>query len=367
MKKSTLSILFLFIGQLASAQLTFPANGGSTKGSVSEDIGLTRVTVDYGRPAVRGREGKIWGETVYVGYAPNPGFGSATKIPWRAGANENTTITFSTDVTIEGKKLAAGKYGFFIAYDPKECTLIFSKDTEAWGAFYYNEKNDVLQVKVKPKPVNESMERLTYSFSDQTDSTAVLSLIWEKLSIPFTIGTELQKLQLASIERELTSSKGFTSQAHLEVAAYYMEQNIKLDEAAKHLDIAARAMPNFNVLSTKAELQEKMGKKEEAAITFKKAIDASANASQAHNYARRLLQEQKNEKAFEVFKMNYDRYPNIYTSNMGMARGYSALGNYKEALKYANKALAQAPDANNKTVVEKSIAVLKEGKDINTL
>lgn len=366
MKKAFLLIACTIITLTASAQLTFPADGGSTKGYVGEDIGLTKVHVDYGRPAVRGREGHIWGELVYTGYAPNPGFGSAAKLPWRAGANECTVISFSTDVTIEGKKLAAGKYGFFIVYDPAECTLIFSKDTEAWGSFYYNEKNDVLQVKVKPQVLKESVERLTYSFNSQSDSSAILSLSWEKMSIPFTISTELQKLQLASIDREMNTSKGFTIGAFYEVALYYIAQDIRLDEAMKYMNAAARSMPNFNVLSTKSELEEKLGKTAEAEASFKAAMNATNSAQQAHNYARGILPGNK-QKAFSIFKQNYDKYPNVYTTNMGMARGYSAIGNYKEALKFANKALPQAPDANNKSTVEKSIAALKEGKDINTM
>ena len=357
------TLLFTFA---ASAQLTFPADGGNKKASVGEDIGLTHVTVHYDRPAVKGREGKIWGQLVPVGYAPNPGFGTVTKMPWRAGANENTTITFSTDVTIEGKKLAAGTYGFFIAYDPKECTLIFSKDNEAWGSFFYNENNDALRVNVKPLSINESMERLTYSFNGQTDSSAVLALIWEKLRIPFTISTELQKLQLASIDREMNTAKGFSASSFYEVANYYLEHNIMLDKALTYIDAAARSMPVFNTFAIKAEIEEKLGKTKEAAESMKKAVAATNSVSQAHYYGRQLLGT-NNQKAFEILKMNYDHYPNVYTTNMGMARAYSAVGNYKEALKFATKALPQSPDANNKTAVEKGIAALKEGKDINTL
>jgi tetratricopeptide (TPR) repeat protein len=366
MKSSLLSIALFFTTLIASAQLTFPADGGNKKASVSEDIGLTHVTVHYDRPAVKGREGKIWGELIPVGFAPNPGFGSVTKMPWRAGANENTTITFSTDVIVEGKKLAAGTYGFFIAYDPKECTLIFSKDNEAWGSFFYNESNDALRVNVKPKAINESRERLTYSFDDQSDSSAVLSLYWEKLRIPFTISTELQKLQLASIDREMNTSKGFSASSFYEVANYYLEHNIMLDKALMYISSAERTMPIFNTYAIKAEIEEKLGKTKESAESLKKAVAATNSANQAHYYGRNLMTTNK-QKAFEIFKMNYEHYPDVFTTNMGMARGYSAIGNYKEALKYANKALPQAPDATNKTAVEKNIASLKEGKDINTL
>jgi hypothetical protein len=104
------------------------------KDSSVEQIGITDVTVRYSRPAVNGREGKIWGDLVPYGFVDYH-YGTSKGAPWRAGANENTTIEFSTDVTIEGKPLAAGKYGFFIAMGPEKATLVFSKDDNAWGSF----------------------------------------------------------------------------------------------------------------------------------------------------------------------------------------------------------------------------------------
>src|SRR5215470_4390911 len=129
--------------------LTTLPSGGNKKATVGERVGLTDVTIHYDRPGVKGREGKIWGALIPVGYS-DQGFGSSKAAPWRAGANENTTIEFSSDVKVEGQPLAAGKYGFFIAYDPNECTLIFSKNNSSWGSFYYEPSEDVLKVKVKP-------------------------------------------------------------------------------------------------------------------------------------------------------------------------------------------------------------------------
>ena len=111
--------------------------------------------------------------------------------PWRAGSNENTTIEFSTDVKIEGQPLAAGKYGFFIAYDPNECTLIFSKNSTSWGAFFYKPDEDVLRVKVKPVPADKSVEWLKYEFTDETPSSATVALQWEKLVIPFKVEVDV--------------------------------------------------------------------------------------------------------------------------------------------------------------------------------
>lgn len=144
--------LFILLGiqHSVNAQLTFPANGGNKKAMVGERIRITDVTIRYDRPGVKGREGEIWGKLIHTGYT-DLGFGTSKAAPWRAGANESTTIEFSTDVMIEGKPLKAGKYGFFVAYDPSECTLIFSNNNTAWGSFFYDEKEDALRVNVNLK------------------------------------------------------------------------------------------------------------------------------------------------------------------------------------------------------------------------
>src|SRR5690606_19062220 len=181
-----LSFLLATTILFAQIPLTVAPSGGNKKAAIMERIGLTDVTVTYDRPGVKGREGKIWGQLVHVGFIDQE-FGSSKSAPWRAGANENTTITFTNDVKVEGQPLPAGKYGFFIAYGPDECTLIFSKNSTSWGSYFYDEREDALRVKVKPRPLDKSVEWLKYEFSDQTSNSALLSLQWEKLSIPFKI------------------------------------------------------------------------------------------------------------------------------------------------------------------------------------
>src|SRR5215510_827797 len=162
MKKMFLpALLVSFV--FSNAQLTVSPNGGNKKASVTERIGLTDVSIHYDRPHVNGRDGKIWGQLVPVGFV-DQGFGSSKAAPWRAGSNENTTIQFSSPVKIEGQELPAGTYGFFIAYDPNESTLIFSKNSSSWGSFYYNDKEDALRVKIKPVPTDQSVEWLRYDF-----------------------------------------------------------------------------------------------------------------------------------------------------------------------------------------------------------
>src|SRR4028119_403566 len=113
-------------------------NGYTKKAIVSEQVGLTLVTITYHRPAVKGREGKIWGEIIHKGFV-DQGFGNGKPAPWRAGANENTVIEFDNDVKVEGQALPKGKYGLFIAYDSVASTVIFSRKADAWGSFFYEE------------------------------------------------------------------------------------------------------------------------------------------------------------------------------------------------------------------------------------
>jgi hypothetical protein len=166
MKKLSALTVILFLLYNAHGQLlTTPPNGGNKKAVVGERIGITDVTIHYDRPGVKGRDGKIWGQLIPAGYN-DLGFGNSKEAPWRAGANENTTIEFSTDVKIEGQSLPAGKYAFFVAYDANECTLIFSKNNTSWGSFFYDPKEDVLRVKVKPVQTDKSIEWLKYEFTN---------------------------------------------------------------------------------------------------------------------------------------------------------------------------------------------------------
>lgn len=359
-------ILFYMLFYIpADAQLTMPADGGSTRATVGETIGITEVSIRYGRPALRGREGKIWGSLVHEGFIEDQSFGKKHLMPWRAGANENTTIEFSTDVLIEGKPLKAGKYGFHIAYHPSSCTLIFSKNTEGWGSYYYDEADDALRVTVTPQPMAELTERLTYTFSGQTDSSAVVSLVWEKLAIPFTVSTELQKLQLASIKREMNSTKSFDPQTYLTAAGYYLEHNINLEEALEYSRVATRIFRNFTSAYLQYQVLNKLQRSKEADSVLEESLN-TANMNEVNRYGHILLREKQYTKALEVFKKNNTKYPGMYITHIGMVRGYSATGDYKKALKHADKAKALAPNEANKKNVETMMAKLKQGKDVNS-
>src|SRR6218665_2508211 len=135
MKNISFLLLLLISSTFSFAQgLTTPPDGGNKKAFVGERVGITDVTIHYDRPAVKGREGRIWGDLVPYGFT-DQGFGISKSAPWRGGANENTTISFSTDVMVEGKPIAAGTYALFIALTETDATIIFSKNSTSWGSF----------------------------------------------------------------------------------------------------------------------------------------------------------------------------------------------------------------------------------------
>ena len=350
-----------------SAQLITPPDGGNKKASVSERIGITDVTINYDRPAVKGREGKIWNGLVHVGYK-DLGFGTSKAAPWRAGANENTTITFSTDVKIEGQPLKAGTYGFSIAMGTGDATLIFSNNSTSWGSFFYDPKYDALKVTVKTIPLNESVERLKYEFMDETDNSATIALLWEKLKIPFKVEVDYVNTQMESFRKELRTSKGFKSDVWQEAAQFAADHNTNLDEALQWSDYSLNGQfvgeKNFKNYATRAAVLNKSGKTADADAAMKMAMPL-ANMQELHQYGRQLLQQKRAKEALEVFKMNAQKNPNQFTTYMGLARGYSANGDYANALKNAQLAQPLAPNQANKDAVDKMIATLKEGKDIN--
>ena len=157
----------------------------SLPASVSQTIGLeTEITFNFSRPGVKERT--IWGELVPYGLAPGNKYSEEKPFPWRAGANEKTTIVLSSDVTVDGKPLTAGKYSIHMIPSKKDWVVIFNKVSEGWGSYDYDEAQDALRVTVTPveAPFEEWMR---FGFDGLAGTSAVAFLQWEKLKVPFTI------------------------------------------------------------------------------------------------------------------------------------------------------------------------------------
>jgi hypothetical protein len=373
--KKILSILFMACMALsAAAQVTSPPSGDNQKSSVSQWIGLVKVTIDYNSPNVTGpngedRKGKIWGGVVHYGFI-DQGFGTSKAAPWRAGANQNTTITFSHDVVIGGQKIQAGTYGLLLDVEKDgPWNWILSKDSGNWGSYFYDAKNDVVRIAATPQDC-EYTEWLTYSFSDRFPTSAVAYLQWENKRIGFKVEVpNTAEIYVNKMRDDLRgSTTGFSYQGWVQAAQYCVQNKINLEEALQWAENAVSGtfvgQENFVTLSTKASVLTALGRNEESEATMKKAINhPSASVSDIHQYGRSLLAAGQTAKAMEVFQFNAKKNPQEkFTPNVGLARGYTALGDKKNAIKYWELAIKNLPENQlaNKAFYEGELKKLKE-------
>ena len=361
---------------LSAQSVTLPPSGSNQRAIVTQYIGaLVQVTVNYSSPDVtapngQDRTGQIWGQLVPYGLT-DLGFGLRTPAPWRAGANENTTITLSHDVEIQGQAIAAGTYGLhMIVEESGPWTLILSNNSTAWGSYFYQEEDDALRVEVSAEE-SEFHEWLTYEFTDRQAEECTLALFWENKKVAFQISVpNMDEVYVDNIRRELESSAGFTWQGWNQAATYCLQNNTNLEEALTWAENAV-ALPfigqeNFTTLSTKSQVQYALGSKEESQATLSAAIEhPTANSFQIHGLGRQMIAQGDAEMALAVFQANHERFDGAWPTEVGMARGLSATGNYEQALKHAEIALGQAPDQLNKDSLGRMIESLKEGKDVN--
>ena len=352
-------VLFLFLSTVVVAQtitVTAPPNGNNQKSSVTQWIGLVSVTITYRGPDVHSpsgedRKGHIWGELVHYGMKDPDGYGTSLASPWRAGSNEITSITISHDVKINGKDLKAGTYGVFLLLDQtKPWTWIFSKNSTSWGAYYYNPKEDVLRVEAKPEECPYT-EWLTYGFDDRQQASAKAYLQWENKKIGFTIEVpNAMQLYVDQMRAELTSFAGFNSNNWLTSANFCLNNKIALEEALTWVDISMNndrfnGQKTFYAMRTKADILNALNRGTEAETVMTEALTLNASVQEMHQYGRSLLTAGKNEKALEVFKLNRQKHQDdTFTTYVGLARGYTAVGNKKEAIKNWEAALKNIPE-----------------------
>jgi tetratricopeptide (TPR) repeat protein len=361
------SVLFLVTNLIA--QMDVPPSGGNPRALISEEVGITSITIKYGRPDVNKREGKIYGDgnLVPYGFSTNSFITNKNTAPWRAGANDNTTITFEHDVKVEGKDLKAGTYGLHMAMGADKVTLIFSNQSDAWGSFYYEEKNDALRADVKPVVLDKSVEWLKYEFIEHKEKYCVIAMQWEKLSIPFKVEVDVDNIVIARLREQITGVKGFNSTNMLQASSFCFNKNINLEEA---LGWAQRAVTGFQGQRSYVSLRnlatgyEKLSRLPQADSVMTEAL-TMATVNQYAAYARALITQKRNDKAMEILQTAKTKFGDVFAVNNAIAFGYSAKGDFTKALEHANKALAQAPNDQAKTVINGNITKLKEGKDIN--
>ncbi len=354
--------------------LSIPPSGNNQKASVTQYIGPVSITIDYSSPAVHGpdgkdRRGQIWGKLVPYGLS-DLGYGNLKPAPWRAGANENTVFAISDAVSIEGQRLPAGRYGLHMIPGQEEWVLIFSKDANAWGSFYYEPADDALRVTVKPHK-HEYREWLTYEFTTRRRDESVAELQWEDLAVPWTVKVEnINDVYISKLKENLTNVQGFGWRGWVAASQFCVANNTHLDQALEWAEIAVSKQyigeANFTTLSNKALVLEKMGRADDAAATMQTAIHhPSATPLDLHQYGRKLLAEKKPGEALAVFRLNAERNGEQWPVNVGLARGYAATGDLKQALEHARKALTQAPDDLNRKSLAAMVSALEAGRPID--
>ena len=354
--KKLFVITLLVVAGNAFAQITTPPAGDNQKCSVTQGIGLATVTITYSSPDVHGlsgedRKGHIWGELVHYGFI-DQGFGTSKSAPWRAGANENTIITFSHDVKVNGQDLKAGSYGLFLDVEKEgPWRWIFSKNSTSWGSYFYDPKDDALRVETTPTDAPYT-EWLTYGFDDRMTTSTTAFLQWENKRMSFKVEVpNINELYVNKMREELRGTPtGFNYQGWMAAAQFCARNKINLEEALTWSDIAIKGpfvgQEDFSSLETKAVVLQAMGRDKEADEIMDKAIKMpSATTQSIHQYARTLLNAGKKEKAMEVFKLNRQLHPeDKFTTYVGLARGYTAMGDKKNAIKNWEIAIKNLPE-----------------------
>ena len=347
MRIQTLCVLATLVLSTADAAAQAPPlklPEASPAATVIQTVGLTEIKVSYHRPAVAGR--KVWGELVPYGDV------------WRAGANENTTVSFSSPVKVAGKPLAAGTYGLHMIPTAKDWTVIFSKVSIAWGSYSYDPKEDALRVTVSPQPSEGPTERLSYSFDNPSETAATLTLRWETLKLPIAIEVDTPKVVMASMRGELLGLPKFFWLGWNQAASYWLKHGGDLDEALKLSDKSIEIASTFQNTMTRAAILEKKGDAKGAAALREKALGL-ATEGDINLYAYGLLADKKADEALAMFRKNAAEHPTSWNAHDSLGEAYAAKGDKKSATDSYTKALSLVKDPNNKKRIEQVLNKLK--------
>ena len=342
----------LFAGvQAAGAQsalLNLPRE--SQRASVSQRIGITDITINYHRPQVKGR--KVFG----------PGSAQAYGQVWRAGANENTTINFTNDVTVEGKPLAKGVYGLHMIPGESDWTVIFSKNSTSWGSFTYDAAEDALRVTVKSHPA-EMEEALVYDFDNVHHNEATIVMRWEKVAVPIHVEADTQATVLASLHNQLRARAQYEWNAWSEAAEYLMDNKASADEALKDAERSIQIEDRFENEMDRARALEMLNRNDDAKAARAKAMSLGTQ-QQVHSFGRQLQIAGKKDEALEVFRANIKKDPNSWVAHNELSRLAVAKGDFDTAVKEMKLAGTLVPEAA-KPQIDAIVKRLENKEDIN--
>lgn len=343
-----LAASLLTLGLLASPaaaqnfRLVLP--DASPRAQVTQTVGLTNISVDYGRPGVNGRQ--IWGALVPFDTV------------WRAGANINTVFTVTSPVMIAGQPLAAGRYGLFMIPGHEKWTVIFSKEANAWGHFSYAQSEDALRITVTPKPA-DMVERLQYTFDDPADKGVTVTLRWEKLAVPFPLTVDRDQVVLDSLKQQLRNLARFFPPAWSQAAGWAMANTKNMTLAENWADSSINIQPSFINLTLKANLVEARGDKAEAEKIRARAGAMATTEVEVNAYGYQLLGVKKFDEAIAILARNAKDHPTSANVWDSLGEAYLLKGDKAKGRENYQKALAIYTDAANRKRVTDILAGLK--------
>ena len=278
---STALLIGLLISTSSNGQIKTPQP--SSGASIKQDLGLSKVSIKYSRPGIKGR--KIYGELVPFGKM------------WRTGANAPTSIKFTSDVSVEGQALKAGKYTILTIPGKVEWTLIFSNNADSRPASY-KEEEDALRIKVKPKSYSETVETFTFNFTDVKTNALNVQLLWENTSVSFSVISDVESAVMKSINETMA---GPSAGDYYDADKYYYENDKDLNKALEWVNISvdlSKEKPKFWVIHWQAKILAKSGKTKEA-ITSATLSKKLATEAKYDSYIKKnddLLEELKSKK-----------------------------------------------------------------------
>ena len=347
--RNSLLLLMLapMIAEAQSQLLNIPLT--SQRAEVSQTIGITDITITYHRPLVRGRV--IWDILVPYGKV------------WRSGANINTTIAFSDPVTIDGQPLDRGTYGLHMIPAADTWTVIFSKNSTSWGSFTYNQVEDALRIRVRPR-VAEMHEALTYEFDDLQPGSAIVELLWEKVAVPFRVSVDVHAVMLASLRDQLRALRRYTWMSWDDAANYLLNEKIALDTALAYADTSIANEDRYGNEMTRSKVLAALNRRPEADTAQRKALYLGT-AIEVDQFARDLVSKKETVKALAIFRQNAMKHPGDWFVHDGLARAYSAQGKFADAAREMRVAVINAPPSQ-KNHLESLLTKLDAKQDIST-
>jgi tetratricopeptide (TPR) repeat protein len=315
----------------------------SQRATVSQTVGLTEISISYDRPQVKGRE--IWGKLVPYDSV------------WRAGANENTVIAFSSPVRVGGQALPAGRYGVHMIPTASQWTVILSRQADAWGSFSYDPKEDVARLRADPvaAPFQES---LVYTLDDPEAGSAVATLRWEKLAVPFKVEVDHKTVVVDSLRQQLRGLGRFFWQPWVRAANWCLANDVNLDEAEAWAQRSIDINENFANLQLKAALLDKKGDRAEVTELQRRAFEI-ATEPDMNTYGYQLLGQGKVDSAIVVFRKNVKDYPKSWNVYDSLGEAYAMKGDKRRAAEMYTRARDMTKDPEQQRRIAGILAGLR--------